>query len=358
MVRQLMDSSLFREEIGRIVENRATVKDILASVEYSEATPEYPELGARGGRSARENGNPIFITARFRSGSTFLWNIFRNLPGFTAYYEPLLHEAPAERGKAKKGGVDSTHAGVTDYHSEYRAVPGLDRFHDPGWAFKKIYMNECDFDINLERFIDLLIDSADGRPVLQFNRVDFRLQWLRSRYPSASILHLYRNPRDQWMSMIRNDQYIPIDYVWDKNDRYPPINAFYMLDWWRDLHFSVPALRFEYLDHPYQIHYILWRMSYMFGKQHSDFSIRYESLVNSFHDVMAECFKVLHVEEVDLDRLMKTVKPREKGGAWHSYADDKWFKRMEQNAEELLGAFLAPPEPAGAKADHLRWAQQ
>jgi hypothetical protein len=31
----------------------------------------------------------VFITGRFRSGSTLLWNIFRNIEGFNAYYEPF-----------------------------------------------------------------------------------------------------------------------------------------------------------------------------------------------------------------------------------------------------------------------------
>ena len=33
--------------------------------------------------------SPIIITGRFRSGSTLLWNIFRDLPECTAYYEPF-----------------------------------------------------------------------------------------------------------------------------------------------------------------------------------------------------------------------------------------------------------------------------
>src|SRR5437868_4059285 len=35
------------------------------------------------------SSDPIFITGRFRSGSTLLWNIFRHTPGCTSYYEPL-----------------------------------------------------------------------------------------------------------------------------------------------------------------------------------------------------------------------------------------------------------------------------
>src|SRR5258708_3683679 len=50
----------------------------------------YPDLG----RSSSEIGpslrkDAIIITARFRSGSTLLWTLFRTVPGFTSYYEPF-----------------------------------------------------------------------------------------------------------------------------------------------------------------------------------------------------------------------------------------------------------------------------
>jgi hypothetical protein len=32
---------------------------------------------------------PVFVTGRFRSGSTLMWSLFRNVPGCTAFYEPL-----------------------------------------------------------------------------------------------------------------------------------------------------------------------------------------------------------------------------------------------------------------------------
>ena len=55
----------------------------------SHASP-YPDLA--GGVAVREPGHlpeAIFITGRFRSGSTLLWNLFRNTLGVTSYYEPL-----------------------------------------------------------------------------------------------------------------------------------------------------------------------------------------------------------------------------------------------------------------------------
>src|SRR5439155_18080217 len=79
------------------------------------AAPPYPDLGAPqvGGRTSQRS-DVILITGRFRSGSTLLWNLFRNVPGCTAYYEPLNERRwfdPALRGDQ----TDATHRNVSDY---------------------------------------------------------------------------------------------------------------------------------------------------------------------------------------------------------------------------------------------------
>src|SRR5262245_10101110 len=59
-------------------------KDLLSGV------PPYQGLGKNQLEAKLSRwSNPIFITARFRSGSTLIWNLFRHLSGVTAYYEPL-----------------------------------------------------------------------------------------------------------------------------------------------------------------------------------------------------------------------------------------------------------------------------
>jgi hypothetical protein len=134
-------------------------------------------------------------------------------------------------------------------------------------------MDEKAFAPEMEAYLDHIIAQSPGRPVLQFNRVDFRLQWLRRNYPRAQIIHLYRNPRNQWMSMIQNDGWIPREYRLRRESLLPEFNAFYLWNWWRDLHFFMPFLKLSHLDHPYQIHYLLWRLSYMFGKEHANISL-------------------------------------------------------------------------------------
>lgn len=76
----------------------------------------YPWLGRSNRRAA--GPPPVFVTARFRTGSTLLWNIFRHVDDCTAYYEPLNERRWFDHSLRREW-VDPTHTGVEDYWREY-----------------------------------------------------------------------------------------------------------------------------------------------------------------------------------------------------------------------------------------------
>src|SRR5262249_12587557 len=146
-------------------------------------------------------GDAILITARFRSGSTLLWNIFRHVDGCVAFYEPFNERRwfdPACRGQH----VDPSHKQVDDYAREYEGFEQLAEYYRDEWIGRNLFMDEASWDPAMKQYVDLLINEAPGRPILQFNRIDFRLPWMRRHYPAAKIVHLYRHPRDQWCSSL------------------------------------------------------------------------------------------------------------------------------------------------------------
>lgn len=66
---------------------------------YTDFKTPYEELGHSGfAPPTPQQGPPIFITGRFRSGSTLLWNLFRQARGVTSYYEPLNERRFRSRG--------------------------------------------------------------------------------------------------------------------------------------------------------------------------------------------------------------------------------------------------------------------
>src|SRR6266436_6457525 len=140
----------------------------------------YPDL-AIGSVSENDGEGTVFITGRFRSGSTLLWNVFRHTPGCTAYYEPLNERRwfdPQRRGAH----TDKTHRQVENYWREYDGLEKLAAEFREDWNCRNLYMDGSAWDENLKRYIQILLYEAKGRAVLQFNRVDFRLPWLRAHF--------------------------------------------------------------------------------------------------------------------------------------------------------------------------------
>jgi hypothetical protein len=275
------------------------------------------------------------VTARFRSGSTLLWNVFRNLPGWTAYYEPFNERRwfdPQARGPQ----VDATHRGVSDYWREYEGLEDVSQYYRESWTHRNLYMDRDACNLAMRRYIQLLIERAPGRACLQFNRIDFRLPWLRANFPDAQIVHLYRHPRDQWCSsFLRTRPFAPQGRVRD----FGPHDEFYLLSWCRDLRCHFPFLDQDAADHPYQLFYYVWKLSYLFGRALADCSIEFEQLIATPHAELGRLCDLLGANDVDPDSLAGLfVQPRL--GRWRDYADEQWFIEHETKCESVLADFV------------------
>jgi len=286
--------------------------------------------------SVDESQRPIFITARFRSGSTLLWNIFRQSRGVTAYYEPLNERRwfdPETRGRH----TDGSHRGVTDYWREYQGMEDLGIWYQERWIDRHLFMDAAAWDPNSREYLNQLIGRARGRAVLQFNRVDFRLPWLRSQFPNAQIVHLYRHPRDQWLSTFQRTPPFPPD---GQTSDYWSQDEFYLQRWIQDLSDSFPFLDSNLVDHPYQLFYYLWRLSHAFGRAYADVSVAFEDLVSRPCDTLELLFSRLSVPLDNVERCAKVVEaPRL--GRWREYADHAWFASHEIRCERVLAQFFA-----------------
>ena len=305
----------------------------------------YPDLGmaAQGAVDASDR-SPIFVTARFRSGSTLLWNIFRHLDDCTAYYEPLNERRwfdPSCRGTR----VDATHRDVNDYWREYEGLPAQNIPFNELWTSRHLYMDSDFSDIDLQRYIGSLIETAPARPVLQFNRIDFRLPWIRRQFPSAQIVHIFRHPRDQWFSTLVGSDPCPRDI---RPADFTPYDKFYLLRWARDLRYRFPFLDEHSVRHPYQLFYLIWKLSYAFGKTYSDCSLAYESLTRQPEEVLPNLFARLDIQQYDLPKMCALVDPPREG-AWRQYADDEWFRELEAVCETTFADFFSVSEPVPFK---------
>jgi hypothetical protein len=300
--------------------------------------PPYPALGRPLPDQTARRADPVFITGRFRSGSTLLWNLFRNVEGCTAYYEPHNERRwfdPRMRGTH----TDSTHRGVSEYWREYEGLEELGEYYREEWVDHDLSMGPDFWDPRMRRFIEILIERAPGRPIMQFNHVDFRLPWLRRNFPNATIIHLYRHPRDQWCSSLMGDvRRFPRDG--DVTD-FMPYDHFYLLRWARDLKYAFPFLDEKFTSQPYRLFYYIWRLSYVFGVSYSDHSLAFERIVDEPRRVLTELFGSIGLDRYDLAKVESLIaKPAL--NRWEELANDDWFRRHEMACETVLDEFFNP----------------
>lgn len=319
------------EEMGEILSSqlhRRNAVPVPRELCAFDGSSPYSELGAVTG-SARSSSPPppVFITGRFRSGSTLLWNLFRSVPGVTSYYEPF-HERrwfdPAVHG----GRVDPTHLGVSDYWAEYEGLAELGQHFSSEWKFRHLYMPASAWNPRMQRYIEVLIERSRGRAVLQFNEVDFRLSWLRARFPAAPIIHIYRHPRDQWCSTLLEHAGQAMCRLRDFED----LDKLYLLPWARDLRQYFPFLTVEGDAYAYELYYQVWRLSHLFGRIYADLSLSFESLLASPRAGVRAILDAGGMAEVDAERLVALIKPVTVG-KWRAFAEGDWFGEIEARVD-------------------------
>jgi len=309
--------------------------------------PPYPELGRASAEDVAALRQPVFISARFRSGSTLLWNLFRHVDGCTSYYEPLNERRwfdPAHRGER----VDTTHLHVEDYWREYDGLDELAAYYREEWINRRLYMDERSWDPDLAAYIRTMVRRAEGRPVLQFNRVDFRLPWLRHTFPTARIVHLYRNPRDQWFSSLWKWK-CPLSCT---AAEFAQHDHFYLLSWAEDLKHRFPFLDPSTAEHPYRVFYYLWKLSFWFGAAYAHHSVSFEELTSNPRREIERLFHAVGIEGADYQRLETLVEATP--SRWQKYAPDDWFRAHEEACENVLRDFFGIASSTGHAESPLR----
>ena len=161
---------------------------------------------------------PIFIHSLFRAGSTYVYNTFKKTGRFHVYHEPMhevISSIPASwdeiNARTERLKTTLRHDFLAGgYFDEFsHLLPAIKKLFDPRFSFDYYFMERSDDASGLKDYIDLLVNGATKRPVLQCTRTSGRIAWLRETYPKASHIFLLRNPWDQWYSY-KVDSYIAV----------------------------------------------------------------------------------------------------------------------------------------------------
>ena len=278
----------------------------------------------------------LFLTSQFRTGSTFLWQLMNAIDQATCYYEPLNARVWVEEA-GERNRVDPTHKGVKDYAEHYLGLTHLASYHSRDWSYKNLWMDEFSADWGMKNYIDGLIEATDGFPVLQFNRVDFRLKWLRQQFPKAKIVHLIRSPRDQWISSLYGQD---IDHETTIGE-FAPFDKFYLLPQVKDLREVFPVLNISESEPAYCLFYLLWRLSCLHGTQHADLTIQYENLIEDVGPSIETIMSLIDRGDLRYDkRMAESLIAKPSTEKWKKFASPQWFDQKESAIEKILSSYL------------------
>lgn len=236
----------------------------------------------------------IFLHSLFRSGSTYLFNAFRNEPGFWCYYEPLHHQLIEIRQDRlaifpfdKKTTDKMSHPQLTRPHFyEFKAV--LKNDHIP---FFNVFMSYSEFaavrqHARMYKYVMTLLVSTPDKltPLLQFNRSSLRIGWFKRFFRNALHIYILRDRRDQFESYFRQGEkyniFLAINlYIiavnrkqWRFDQAYAPYKKDFRIT--HDLYYDLKQLAFLAADIDRAVHYRvflhLWLTSLVEAKRHAD----------------------------------------------------------------------------------------
>jgi len=273
---------------------------------------------------------PIFITGRFRSGSTLLWHIYNESRGYRAYYEPC-HDNLLSHIQHTPPMV--SHRGVRDYWQSYRPIfDELWRLHRPEFGVTRLLLEADEPFLALKLYIEFLLEDAERHEctaVLQFNRVDFRLPWLKAWFPEARIVHIWRDVRESYASMVWH-------LVTEELDNPGRGNVFDLLEWSTSLSADFPFLIGQPGTSLYERHYYLWKLSLLMAREHADLSLSFDDDVQKNRTrgidrlIDAGCF-----DAGQCDAALRHIVPVETR-RWALLHEDAWFDAIEERCEHTL----------------------
>ena len=227
---------------------------------------------------------------------------------------------------------DATHLNVRDYWAEYQGLDDLGPLFDDSWKFRQLYIDASARNWRMQRYIEPLMNHAPGRAVLQFNEIDLRLPWLRSRFPGAKFLHVYRHPRSQWHSTMRGRAY-ELKHL--RIADFAKLDGFYLLARVKDLrnHFDIIEINVD--AHPYALFYLIWRLSHAFGRLYSDYSVALEDIVREPFVSVENIMGSAGVTDYDASTCASLV-DGSNARQMVKLENDNFFREIEIRVEEQL----------------------
>ena len=298
----------------------------------------------------------VFIHSLFRTGSTYLWNKFRQNDNYCCYYEPF-HPCLQDVTPENIENILTTdfkavhHPKLAAYYlHEYRTM--LNPAHRGIPYFRKSFSFDefCHTTVNPDalRYVSHLIENCGDRiPVFQFNRTAGRTRWFAESFPDSLNVYLFRKPGDQWQSyweLFQRTEF-EIFFVMDllivslnadappflPLAKYLPLLKFNADQYQEEENFYLMALKSYTDEEKYLIFYYIWFWTLINNVLHADICMNINRICGSagYRSAILDDFEKYGLARIDFDDAVVTEYPESRLPASR-------MKQIEQTARQLV----------------------
>lgn len=236
----------------------------------------------------------VISTGYFRTGSTFFFSCMREIKEFKCFYEPFHPDILKYITATIDGGmaVDNESLGhtlVDDYFEEFKGIDIEEM--EKRLSFRATYTNHPvkgakSKATDIKNYIDFLIEQASSSrkiPVLQANRFNLMLPWLKENYNEYLLVYITRKPSDVFHSLVsmgkKDGVEVSIDTkntnFWNTEEVFKNILSYYSLNF-----VFKENLNF------YQKLYFNIRFCDLFMSPHADVVVKYDNFYESSKSVI------------------------------------------------------------------------
>lgn len=293
-----------------------------------------------------EEMDPIFIHSLWRSGSTYVFNTFRRSPSnYWCYQEPMnefLLENESDPYSLLEFG-----AGLTDkLRHPHLEKPYLQELLETHYEWKgKLKKSDIYDDYfsnsmskSLYYYINSLITSAKGRPVIQECRTSSRIGVIRKNIGGTHI-YLWRNPWDQWWSYKLSSYFDTVVQLILNSPNVPSvIEIFKNIIKFESFHDEKISNEFKHFnirmlpqDQSYLLFFLIWSLGFIESQKHADFTINIDMLTesNQYKSKILENFSKFSIKNMDFAdcNVHRSL---------FFEADEKFFRTQEKKAYSLM----------------------
>jgi len=293
-----------------------------------------------------KNKSSIFIHSLFRSGSTYVFNVFRRSDrGYYCYQEPLNEqlnyaatdpELLLDIGKNTQKYLRHPKLDKPYFYEFYAIADEVGRYFRKEFSYDQYFTAEKGDYTELKDYFMALQNGAQGLPVFQCCRTSGRVAGIKSECGGVHIF-LWRNPWDQWWSYKKGFETNNL-LIYNAKNLSPFLMALKKEIKLPSFHDANIFTEYEYfkshrLDstESYTLYYALWCHAMLEAKPHCELEISIDKLSssNSYRNEVMD--KLVHrgIDGLDFSDCSVPM-------AIYGKDDGDFFLKIENHIHELL----------------------